>query len=120
MKIRRMRNNVKLTDVITNADARTYGFGLVLDGSENPSFVFFPPRVITQYEITEEDIGAVMDCVFREDNRAQAKGKKDPVVMAILEEGDPVKPTVVLDEFDEEEGPVRDDVSDLPSFVTRG
>lgn len=123
MKIKRMRNNVKLTDVILSPDKnKTYAFGVVLDGAKNPNFVFFPPRVVEQYEICEEDVGAILDCIFRDDERK--RNKRDPVVMAILEETDPISDTIVIDEFDSEDGPRREDVEadavqkDLPDFIT--
>jgi len=124
MKVRRMRNNVKLTDVILSPDkTQTYAFGVVLDGAETPNFVFFPPRVVEQYEITHEDVGAVMDCIFRDDERK--RNKRDPVVMAILEDGDPIGDTIIIDEFDSEDGPRRKDAEadaadrgNLPEFIT--
>ena len=124
MKIKRMRNNVKLTDVIISPDkSKTYAFGFVLDGAKIPSFVFFPPRIVEQYEIGPEDVGAVLDCIFRDDERK--RNKRDPVVMAILEDTDPIGETIMLDEFDSEEGPRREDAEadqsankDLPEFIT--
>lgn len=123
MTIRRMRNNVKLTDVIQNVkDGSFYGFGIVLDGEASPNFVFFPPKVIGQYEILSEDIGNVFDCIFRDDPRAKKDGGKcDPVVMAIYEEGDPVGQTVVIDEKEEFACDGEPDEGDvLPEFITRG
>lgn len=103
MTIRRMRNKVKLTDVVSEPEkGRPYGFGLILDGDQMPKFVFIPPQVVRQYELTEEDVGEIFDCVFRDDTRRR-EDKRDPIVVAIIEEDDPIQPSVMVDEYPDED-----------------
>lgn len=103
MKIRRMRNNVKITDIIRTGGpvGRCFGFGIILDGAAQPNFVFIPQHVIDTYQLTPQSVGEIVDCVFRDDERRQ--GKQDPVMMMIFEDTDPANPTLLLDEFDAEE-----------------
>ena len=116
IKVKRMRNNVKLTDLVPSKkdESKTYAFGLVLDGAHEPNFVFFPPRIVRLYGLTEQDVGTVFDCVFRDDPRRQIT-KQDPVVMTIIAEGETLQDSI---DIDADGGDEDDDTLPLPNFIS--
>lgn len=71
------RNRILITNVCDVS--KGYAFGVIL--SPEPRTAFFPQHVVRAFNITRDDEGDELDCLFIDE------GHKRPTVLAVLEIG---------------------------------
>jgi len=72
------RNNVIITSVCTKK-GRNFAFGVIME--PKPRTVFFPGWIIDAFELTSEDQGAELDCLFIDQPE-----DRHPMIIAIIED----------------------------------